>query len=44
MEAVAGAAARTGEAMLGRAVVESTLPAWAGTAVATLLNMAKEYV
>ena len=28
-----------GDAMLGLAAVASTLPAWAGTAAATLLNM-----
>lgn len=39
---VAGAtAARTGEAMFGRAAVARTRPAWAGTAAATLLNIAK---
>lgn len=36
-----GAAVRRGEAMLGLAAVASTRPAWAGTAAATLLNMAK---
>jgi hypothetical protein len=30
---------RMGETMLGLAAVASTLPAWAGTAAATLLNM-----
>jgi hypothetical protein len=35
-----GAADRIGEAIFGRALLESTLPAWAGTAVAILLNMA----
>lgn len=34
-----GAAVRIGDAMLGRAPVASTLPAWAGTAATTLLNM-----
>lgn len=36
---MAGAIARTGEAILGRTVVLSALPAWAGTVAATLLNM-----
>lgn len=35
---MAGAAARTGEAMVGRAVVATRRPAW-GTTAATLLNM-----
>jgi hypothetical protein len=36
-----GAAVRRGEAMLGLAAVARTRPAWAGTAAATLLNMAR---
>lgn len=39
-DTVADAAARTGEAIFGRAPVEITLPACAGTTAATLLNMA----
>jgi hypothetical protein len=39
-----GAAVRMGEAMLGLAAVASTLPAWAGTAAAILLNMANTCV
>ena len=35
----AGTAVRIGDTMLGLAAVASTLPAWAGTAAATLLNM-----
>jgi hypothetical protein len=38
-EANVGTAARTGDAMLGLATVESTRPACEGTAAATLLNM-----
>jgi len=38
MAALAGAAARTGEAMAGRAFVATTRPA-CGTTAATLLNM-----
>jgi hypothetical protein len=34
-----GAAERMGDTMLGLATVESTRPACAGTAAATLLNM-----
>jgi hypothetical protein len=34
---------RRDEAMLGLAAVASTRPAWAGTAAATLLNMARRY-
>lgn len=34
-----GTALRMGDAMIGLAAVESTRPAWAGTAAATLLNM-----
>ena len=39
-----GAAVRMDEAMLGLAAVARTRPAWAGTAAATLLNMAKRCV
>lgn len=39
-----GAAVRRGEAILGLAAVASTRPAWAGTAAATLLNMAKRRI
>lgn len=39
-----GAADRIGEAILGRALLKSTLPAWTGTADASLLNMARECV
>jgi hypothetical protein len=41
---VVGAADRIGEAIFGRALLESTLPAWAGTADAILLNMTRESV
>ena len=37
----AGACVRMGETMLGLAADARTRPAWAGTAAATLLNMAK---
>jgi hypothetical protein len=42
--AVAGTADRTGDAIVGLAPFASTLPAWAGTAAATLLNIADECV
>ena len=41
---VADTDARTGEAMFGRAAVARILPVCAGTAAATLLNIAKEYM
>ena len=39
-DTVAGAAKRIGETMFGRALVNNTLPEWAGTTAAILLNMA----
>lgn len=40
-DAVAGAAKRIGETMFGRALVNNTLPEWAGTTAAILLNMVR---
>ena len=39
-----GAVAWTGEAMVDPAIGAITLPAWAGTATATLLSMAIERI
>ena len=44
MADTAGAAVRIGDAMFGLAAVARTLPAWAGTAAATLLNMVEDCV
>ena len=44
MADTAGAAVRIGDAMFGLAAVARTLPAWAGTAAATLLNIVEDCV